>query len=217
MRASETPNITRTVRAVIRDVAKRLPEYAHIRASRILVVAGEARRASRATVRPLHFPGGKPKNARGDVRPEVRFQDKKILYVITLRPNFFRDSTPETRVATILHELFHISKRFDGTLHAGRRHSRLGKEFDKRLRPLVTRYLDVIPEELYRALAFHGLVKARQWLEKPGAYCRRTSRGGETRTIGRKLYSEKQMFLGPVQMITRPLQNGPKKKVFRLH
>lgn len=216
MRSSETPNITRTVRAVIRDAARALPEFAHIRASQILVVAGEARRASRATIRPLHFPGGKPKNARGDERPEIRYRDHKILYVITLRPAFFRDSSPETRVATILHEMFHISKRFDGTLHAGRRHSKMGKEFEKRLRPLVKRYLEVIPDELYRALAFHGLVKARQWMEKPGPYYRRVGKDGQTRTSGRKVYTEKQMFLGPVQMITRPLRYRP-RKVFRLH
>ena len=50
-----------------------------------------------------------------------------MLYLITLRPLFFRASDPDQRMRTVLHELFHISSRFDGTLHQGRRHARLGK------------------------------------------------------------------------------------------
>jgi len=37
--------MTLAVKRLMRDVAARVPELAHVRASRILVVAGEARRA----------------------------------------------------------------------------------------------------------------------------------------------------------------------------
>jgi hypothetical protein len=120
-----------------------------------------------------------------------------VLYVITLRPKFFRHSTPEARVETLLHELFHISTRFDGTLHRGRRHSVLkGDLFARRLRPLVRRYLAQMAPELLEALAFDGEVLARQWLEKPTALPR------GKKGSARKLYSDKQLFLGPVEMIT---------------
>ena len=42
MPVASRPNLTRVVRAVIQDAASRLPEFSHIKASRILVVVGEA-------------------------------------------------------------------------------------------------------------------------------------------------------------------------------
>jgi predicted metallopeptidase len=166
-----------------------MPELDHIRAGQVLVVAGEARRTSRATIRPL---GGKA--MRG---VEVYFRGRRVLYVITLRPKFFRQSTPEARVETLLHELFHISTRFDGTLHRGRRHSVLkGDQFARRLQPIVRRYLARMPPELLEALAFDGEVLARQWLEKP------TPPASGKRGAARSRYDEKQLFLGPVEMIT---------------
>ncbi|MBI5544791.1 MAG: hypothetical protein HY901_12955 [Deltaproteobacteria bacterium] len=192
MPAPRRPNITRAVRSVVQDVSRKLPEFAHLKASRILVVAGEARRASWATIRPLGPVGRAP------ARPVVRVKGRQMLYVITLRPRFFRVAGFEKRVETILHELFHISKRFDGTLHSGRRHSKLHADFDKRLEPLVKRYLQQMAPELRAALSAHGLVIARQWLEKPGSSAVRG------RVVGRRVYTEKHLFLGPVQMLSRP-------------
>jgi hypothetical protein len=199
--APKRPNITQTVRDVMRDVARRMPEFAHIDASRILVVAGEARRASHASVRPLSACANSraPDRRRpARDRPVVRINGKQMLYCITLRPVFFRVETPEKRVETILHELFHISTRFDGSLHAGRRHSRLGRKFERRLRPLVRRYLKAMPEELFLSLSVNGVVSSRQWLEKPSLNPRP---GPGARA--RRVYTERQVFVGPVRMITR--------------
>ncbi|MHB8420611.1 MAG: putative metallopeptidase [Myxococcales bacterium] len=182
------PQLGPVLRRLVRDAAARLPELAHVRASQLLFVAGEARRASRATIRPL---GGKSKR-----RPEVHFRGQRILYLVTLRPRFFRDSTAESRVETILHELYHVSTRFDGTLHRGRRHAVLtGKKFARRLEPLVRRYLTGMPEELLEALSHDGEVLVRQWLEKPPASTRRG--------LTRRRYDDAHLFIGPVEMITR--------------
>src|SRR5438105_2236905 len=106
-------------------MARVLPEIAYIEAARVLFVAGEARRASRATVRGLGASG----------RPVIRLRGKRALYAVTLRPKFFRGSTPEQRIATLLHELFHISPAFDGTLAHDRRHAHLPRgRFDAQLR-----------------------------------------------------------------------------------
>ncbi|HEX4802174.1 MAG TPA: hypothetical protein VFV14_01615, partial [Myxococcaceae bacterium] len=51
--ARRRPNFNLIVRALIRDIARHMPEFGHLKASRILLVAGEARRASRGTVKPL--------------------------------------------------------------------------------------------------------------------------------------------------------------------
>src|SRR5437870_9979839 len=178
-RRAPRPNATLLCRRMGADMARKLPELSHIKASRILFVAGEARRGSRATIRPLQ--GAK-----------VHVKGRRALYCVTLRPKFFRSSTPEQRVETLVHELLHISNEFDGRLHPGRRHSLLpGRKFRSLLRPLVRRYLAQADAELLSTLAHHGEVVARQWLERPTG---KSSR--------RQAYSEKHLFLGPVQMIT---------------
>ena len=191
--------MTRAVRRLVRDLAARLPELGHVRASRVLVVAGEARRASRATIRPAHF---KETRRRSDAsarrKPLIRVKGRKILYVVTLRPLWFLDSTPRERVATIVHELYHASTRFDGTLHRARRHSQLPvAAFDRRVEALVDRYLAEAPPEIVAPFAADGLVRARMWLERPTAAYR------EDDYRGRRVYTEKQLFLGVVQMRTR--------------
>ncbi|MBN8469536.1 hypothetical protein JYJ95_23790 [Corallococcus exiguus] len=196
--APRRPNFNRTLRSLIRDIAARMPEFNHVKVGRILVVAGEARRASRGTVKPLCFKGGKSIDKAGRRKPEVRIRGRRILYCITLRPLFFRGSTAKSRLETLMHELFHISLRFDGTLHAGRRHAKLGAEFGRRLRPLVRRYLKLCPEALLADLAHSGEVRVLQWLERPGpAYHPRASH----RRV-RKVYTEDQLYSGVARMVT---------------
>lgn len=191
-------NITLAVKRLVRDVAARVPELSHARASRVLVVAGEARRASRATIRPAHFKETRARAGTGTrTKPLIRVKGRKILYVITLRPLWFLESAPRERVATILHELYHASRRFDGTLHRGRRHSRLPRTaYNRRIRRLLDRYLAAAPEEIVGPFSAHGLVRARMWRERPGI----SYRAGEYR--GRRVYTEAQLFYGLVRMVT---------------
>jgi predicted metallopeptidase len=194
------PNLTRAVKRLVRDVARRLPELAHVKASRVLVVAGEARRNSRATIRPAHFGSTRQRvaGAGGAVKPLVRIKGRKILYVITLRPLWFVASTPGQRVATLLHELYHASTRFDGTLHGGRRHSRMPLGiYNRRVRRLLHRYLVLAPPEVLAPFAHQGEVRVRMWLEKPGSF-----RAHEY--VGRRLYTEQQLFYGLAVMGSGP-------------
>ncbi len=194
------PNMTLAVKRLVRDVARRLPELAHVRASRILVVAGEARRASRATIRPAHFQETRARSASGRRKPLVRVKGRKILYVVTLRPLWFVGSTPDERVRTILHELYHASARFDGTLHHGRRHDRLPRAaYARRIRALCDRYLALAPQEVLAPLGHRGVAKVRMWLERPDAYA-------EDGYAGRRVYTEKQLFYGlmPMRATRRP-------------
>ncbi len=203
----DRPDLNRSITLLIRDIARRMPEFAHIRASRILVVAGEARRASRGTVKPLAFTGGKSvERETGRRKPLVRIKGRKMLYSITLRPLFFRDSTPRERVETLIHELFHISPTFDGTLDRARRHAKMGKRFGQKLRPLVRRYLRECPPELLQAFSHHGEVRVLQWLERP------TATFLPELSSMRRVYTEAHLFVGPVQMLTRrrrPPRPGP--------
>ncbi len=192
------PNMTLAVKRLIRDMAARIPELSHVKPARILVVAGEARRASRATIRPAHFRETRARRGGGGRRkPLIRVGGRKILYVITLRPLWFRDATPEQRVSTILHELWHASERFDGTLPRGRVHSRLPRaRYERRIRAMRDRYLAVAPEAILAPFTHDGVVRARMWLERPAGYYREGEYGG------RRTYTEKQLFLGLVRMKT---------------
>src|SRR5690349_25031379 len=143
-RRAPRPNATLLCRRLAADMARKLSELSHIQPARILFVAGEARRGSRATIKPL-------------ASTRVSLKGKRALYCITLRPKFFRASTPEQRVETLLHELLHVSAEFDGRLHPGRRHAVLpGAKFRALLRPLVRRYLAEADPQLLPGPAHHG-------------------------------------------------------------
>lgn len=196
--ARRRPHLNEAITALLEDVRVRMPEFAHVRPGRVLVVAGEARRASRGTVKPLTFAGGKTTDARGRKKPLVKLHGRKMLYCITLRPLFFRASTPQTRVGTLLHELYHAAAAFDGTLDEGRRHARLGPEFSRKLRPLVRRYLKRCPKELLAPFAYDGEVRIFQWLERPATFYQ------SGRATVRSRYTEAHLFLATVRMVTEP-------------
>ena len=164
LRVVQRTNITLAVKRLIRDVARRLPEFAHVRAGRMLVLAGEARGTSRASI----GPGRVGPASGGRRRRFMRLRGRSMLYVVTLRPPWFLASSPEERVATILHELYHVSTRFDGSLHRGRRHNKLPRRaYDRKVRLLLGRYLARAPEEVLAPFAKEGLVKVRMWLRLP--------------------------------------------------
>ncbi len=202
------PNLNKAVRALLEDIRRSMEEFAHIRPSRILVVAGEARRASRGTVKPLAL-GPPPHGTRR--KPTVRVRGRRMLYCITLRPLFFRSSTPQARVGTILHELFHIAPEFDGTLDLAHRHAQMGGGFARALRPIVRRYLNRCPPEVLAPFAYDGEVQVQHWLERPAA----SYVPGKDKV--RRLYTEDHLFLGPVRMITRRARAVRTKTKIKLH
>lgn len=193
--SSRPLNLNRAIRALMRDLAVRSPEFAHLVPAKVLVVAGEARRASRGSVKPLAFARAKSRDAGGARKPVVRVDGRRMLYCVTLRPLFFRDASPEQRVETLLHELYHVSPAFDGTLDPSRRHARLGGSFSRTFRPLVRRYLRHCPPEILAPFAHHGPVRVLAWLERPPAT--------HARGRSRRVYTEQQLFTATVQMLTR--------------
>jgi len=179
----------------MRDLAVRLPEFAHLVPAKVLVVAGEARRGSRGSVKPLAFARGKSRDRSGARKPVVRVNGRRMLYCVTLRPLFFRDSRPEQRLETLLHELYHVSPAFDGTLDPVRRHARMGGTFSRRFRPVVRRYLRQCPPEVLAPFRHHGPVRILAWLERPPAT--------HARGRSRRVYTEEQLYTATVQMLTR--------------
>lgn len=193
--SSRLPNLNRAIRALMRDLAARSPEFAHLVPAKVLVVAGEARRASRGSVKPLTFAGGRSRDPGGARKPVVRVGGRRMLYCVTLRPLFFRQARPEQRIETLLHELYHVSPSFDGTLDPTRRHARLGPGFSRGFRPLVRRYLRQCPREVLAPFARHGPVRILAWLERPPAT--------HARGRSRRVYTDEHLYTATVQMLTR--------------
>jgi len=85
----------------------------------------------------------------------------------------------------------HTSPAFDGTLSPERRHAKLpGARFSALVAPLLKRYLAIADAQLLASLSQDGEVLARQWLERP------------TGKSSQRAYTEADLFLGPVEMIT---------------
>ncbi len=197
LRVAKRPDFNQAVRDLLEHVAKTMPEFVHLQPERVMVVAGEARRASHATVKPLAFAGAKRTDEWGRKKPLVKLHGRRMLYCITLRPLFFRRSTAHARVTTVLHELFHVSKSFDGTLDEKRRHSAMGRRFSRVFEPLVKRLLKGLPDEVLRPFGYDGEVAISQWLERPSAWLPKNRRSQ------RNVYTEAQLFTGAVRMRTR--------------
>jgi predicted metallopeptidase len=195
-RAPRRPNITLAVKRLIRDVAGRLPELAHVKASRVLVVAGEARGTSRASIRSGAVGRPRPRER----RRFLRVRGRRMFYVITLRPLWFAASTPEERIATILHELYHASTRFDGTLHRARRHDRLPrKPYDLKVALLMSRYLTGATDEALAPFARTGLVKVRMFLRVPRA---------ARRVDAKRVDIDEHLFYGFMPLRAKPRSPG---------
>jgi len=192
-------NLSVALHRILADIQRRVPEFSHLQNERILFTAGQARRKSRATTRPFSFPETRTRRSETGhlYKPIITYRKKRIRYEITLRPLFFLRSTPQQRLQTIFHELYHFSQEFDGTLAQNRRHDVLPqRQFDKELRPILRRYQKEMPQWIMQVLGYVGEIEMLQWLERPpNRY--RPSRGM------RRHYQERDLFLGPIMMRTK--------------
>jgi hypothetical protein len=182
---------------LVADIAGKTPALKRIDPSRILFIAADARHASRATTRPTRYAGGTKTSPDGVwERPSTIWKGKDMLYIVELRPKFFRDSTAESRLQTIIHEMFHMGDPFDGSIPDSQSH-RLGADFDAQVEAMAAGYAATADPAILRPLALDGEVTVRQWLERP----KNRVRASDLRT--KRSYGAKDIFTGPVEMITR--------------
>ena len=136
-------------------------QLGYVDPSRILFIAGAARRDHRASVRPLKYAaagGGAYK------KPVVQIDGVNMLYEVCLRPRFFLFGDAARRLATIVHELWHMAPAFDGTLAPERRHDRASVcAFNQQVRTMVDR-LDPTSTEIF---GFEGELTMTAWLSRP--------------------------------------------------
>ncbi len=152
-------NFTLHMRRLCGDLAQRLPELSHIDLERIAIRFCQARKPARhgvqATLTPLRFEQGElVSRRRGGAWTVQRLYDasgREMLYLLSFYLPRFLQRSFEEKLATVVHELWHISPRFDGDLrrHPGRcyAHSHSQKQYDAAMRHLAQKWLSLDPPE----------------------------------------------------------------------
>jgi hypothetical protein len=161
--------LTRLVAAL----AEASPEtLGHVDATRILVVAGAARRSANASIRPLTY-GGDPPSRGTDafLKPSITIDGIAMRYEICLRPRFFLALNADERVRVLAHELWHTSTSFDGTLASDRRHRKGGDDEPVDRAVSAWRMRGAAHGEL---LAVEGEARLRAWTVRPPSRIPRT-------------------------------------------
>lgn len=167
-------DFTLHVRRVCEDMATRLEPLHHIDIARVAFSFSQTRKAVShgryASLTPLRFAGGALETVRRGQRwriPQVRDRNgHEILYILTFYLPRFLNMPLEAKLATIVHELWHINPRFDGDIRrfAGRcyAHSASQRRYDAHAADLAQRWIALgPPESLYEFLRydFHELVR----------------------------------------------------------
>ena len=142
-------DFTGNMTMLVDDIVKTHPFFKHIRINEILVAISPSngtRNGVVAKLRPMLFEGGsRTKLVRGVEyeAPEVIINSKKILYIVYFHlPRFMNHGNHKTKLATVLHELHHISPLFNGDIrrYSGKNyaHGNSRKDFDD----LISIYTD---------------------------------------------------------------------------
>ncbi len=156
-----------SMHALCQDICARLPELKHIDMRYGIVSVRKARKpvlhGLQASLTPLRFAGGSRTTRRHGrtwaIQQVLTSGGDEALYVLSFYLPRFLDQPFEEKLVTIVHELWHISPRFDGDLRRfpGRchLHSPRQKDYDAWSASLARAYLACDPPpELLRFLRY---------------------------------------------------------------
>ena len=150
-------DFTLHMRRLCADLCARLPEFAHVDMTRVAIRFCQARKAVRhglqATLTPLRFADGALTTHRGGRYWRVeRLYDasgREMLYLLSFYLPRFQERSFEEKLATVVHELWHIGPRFDGDLrrHEGRcwAHGHSQAKYNAEARQLALKWLSLAP------------------------------------------------------------------------
>ena len=150
-------DFTLHMRRLCGDICRRLPELSHVRTEQVAIRICQARKpvghGLHASLTPLRFEDGRRAIRRaGHTWTVERLHDaadREMLYLLSFYLPRFLDRPFEEKLATVIHELWHISPRFDGDLrrHPGRfyAHSHSQKQYDALMRDLADKWLSLDP------------------------------------------------------------------------
>jgi len=117
-------NYTNAMWVVVRDIVTTLPEFQHVDLDRVLLSTAQARRSGEygtyAKCSPLRFEGGAMEEVQRGHRfryPVLQHEGREILYILYfVLPRFHQEQDYRGKLATIIHELYHISPHFNGDI-----------------------------------------------------------------------------------------------------
>lgn len=117
-------DFTARMNALCADMAARLPELAHVDMQRVAIRFCQTRKAvhhgMQASLTPLRFAGGRRADMRRgrvwSIEPVFDDAGREMLYLLSFYlPRYF-DQPFEEKLATVVHELWHVGPAFDGDL-----------------------------------------------------------------------------------------------------
>ncbi|MHB0958481.1 MAG: hypothetical protein ACYC0X_16975 [Pirellulaceae bacterium] len=150
-------DFTHHLRTVCADMVSRLPELSHVDLTRVAFSFAQARvkgvEGLYASLTPLRFAGGsrvEKRRGRYYRAQTLRGDDgREMLYILSVCLPRFMEVAFREKLATILHELWHIGPQFDGDIrrHAGRcyAHSASQRTYDEAMLRLADRWLALGP------------------------------------------------------------------------
>lgn len=117
-------NLTDDISLLVHLLVRRVDRLSHIKPGQILHGVSQARTRSRygvyAQCHGLRFKHGKREHPARDGHvwqwPIIKVRGGEILYYITYFLPRFLDQPPRERLHTLLHELYHVSPKFNGDL-----------------------------------------------------------------------------------------------------
>mgnify|MGYP006969344620 CR=1 FL=1 len=140
-----------------RDIRGRLDDLAHVDVDQVAIRFCQTRNSSRygllASLTPLRFSNGQRVSSKGGaswtIQPICDTSHRDMLYLLSFYLPRFLDHTFDEKLATVVHELWHISPQFDGDLrrHAGRcyAHGPSQQKYDERMHALAQQWLSLDP------------------------------------------------------------------------
>lgn len=157
---------TQHVTALMEDIVRRCPELSHVDMNHVAVALTPSRaggvHGTYAKIVPLRFEGGVREVSVGRRRYRMQtliHRDRELLYLIYLVTPRFLDLDFLRKLTTIVHELYHISPRFDGDIRRfnskNYAHGSSRKRYNEKMEALAHAYLKDHPApELFEFL--HG-------------------------------------------------------------
>ncbi len=153
LKSAKGLDFCRRMHQLCQDICIRLPELKHVDMDRVVVSIRRARKqvlhGLQASLTPLRFAGGKRwERRRGcwwGIQPVLTQDGQEALYLLNFYLPRFLDQPFEEKLTIVIHELWHISPRFDGDLRRfpGRchLHTHRQKDYDAWSASLARAYL----------------------------------------------------------------------------
>jgi hypothetical protein len=164
MARGQAYNLTDDISLLVHLLSRRVEQLSHIRPGQILHGVSQARTRSRygvyAQCHGLRFKHGRREHPAGDGHvwqwPVIKVRGQEILYYITYFLPRFLDQAPRERLHTLLHELYHVSPKFNGDLRrfAGRNEFH-GNNFDATVDVLLEQAMPHIELERFPFLVYN--------------------------------------------------------------